>query len=154
MTTPDDSGFAAVMLKLTEFAARLAVLEAKPETYPIEPSIHWWSVTAQQRAQAVEHLAVWVEQVYRPHYGYLAAMLGDCWQQHDLCLVQLDWLSELHSFLYFSEPAQAILAAQAEYGTRIVPAVSEQFGKETSNCAHQKERANGSSWRNGSAGQR
>jgi hypothetical protein len=119
-----------------------------PPGYKPTPSIHWWTVKDKERRAAVAHLTAWVEQVYRPHYGHLAAMLGACWQEHPLCLVQLDWLSELHSVLYFQPKRSAsLLSAQAEFGTRIVPAVSEQFRAETSRCTHRATPANGSAWR-------
>lgn len=149
MTTADDGGLAAVLLKLIDFSARLAALEKKPETCEVAPSIHWWSVKDDERAKAIERLTGWVEQVFKPHYGHLAVTLGDCWPRHNLVLVQLDWLSELHGVLYFSDRTQAILAAQAEYGTRIVPAVSEQFRKETGECEHRSSSAGANGWKAG-----
>ena len=90
----------------------------------------------------------WVEQVYRPHYGHLATGLGTCWQDHPLCLVGLDIVSELHSVLYFQPKRTAsMLSAQAEYTTRILPAFAEQFRTETSKCTHRPEAASGSAWR-------
>jgi hypothetical protein len=64
---------------------------------------------------------------------------SDCWEDHPLCLVQLDWLSELWSVLYL-QPARSArdLAAQAEFGTRIVPAISGQLATETSRCEHRR----------------
>jgi hypothetical protein len=119
-----------------------------PPGYKPVPSIHWWSIRDEERRAAVAHLAAWVEQVYRPHYGHLAGMLGTCWAEHPLCLVQLDWLSELHSVLYFQPKRSAsLLSAQAEFGTRIMPAVSEQFRAETSRCTHRATPANGGAWR-------
>ena len=44
--------------------------------------------------------SAWVEQVYRPGYGHLAATLAPCWSSHDLCLYGLDILSDLWSVLY------------------------------------------------------
>ena len=58
------------------------------------------SSTSPAREEAIGKLRAWVEQVYRPGYGHLAASLGDCWDQHPLCLYILDWLSELWSVLY------------------------------------------------------
>ena len=79
----------------------------------------------------------WVEQVYRPGYGQLAATLGPCWEQHLLCLYGLDVLAELWSVLYL-QPARspAVVSAQAEYQARIVPAIAEQLMTETSRCGH------------------
>ena len=121
-----------------------------PPGYTPRPAIHWWTVKDEERQAAVAHLGAWVEQVYRPHYGHLAAMLGACWADHPLCLVQLDWLSELHSVLYFQpKRSAALLSAQAEFGTRIVPALAEQLARETRSCTHRRvpaSGANGSPW--------
>ena len=48
--------------------------------------------TTHARAEAVERIASWVDQVFRPGYGHLAARLGPCWREHTLCLYLLDWL--------------------------------------------------------------
>ena len=79
----------------------------------------------------------WVDQVYRPGYGHLAAALGPCWPAHDLCLYVLDILSGLWSVLYL-QPSRdpALLSAQAEYQARILPALAEQMRTETTRCAH------------------
>ena len=63
------------------------------EGYKPIPAPRWWQLRAASAADAVARLRAWVETVYRPGYGHLAAKLGPCWQQHDLCLYHLDWLS-------------------------------------------------------------
>jgi hypothetical protein len=116
--------------------------------YKPRPTVHWWKLTDEERRKETERLAAWVEQVFRPWYGYLAAMLGTCWQDHPLCLVGLDVVSELHSVLYFQPKRTAsLLSAQAEYATRILPAFAEQFRTECSKCTHRFEAASGSAWR-------
>src|SRR5262249_42855439 len=60
----------------------------------------FWKLDGPARDQAISRLRAWVDQVYRPGYGHLAASLGECWEQHPLCLYILDWLSELWSVLY------------------------------------------------------
>ena len=115
--------------------------------YTPRPSVHWWTIKDDERRKAVTRLGSWVEQVYRPYYGHLAAMLGACWQDHPLCLVGLDIVSELHSVLYFQpKRTAALLSAQAEFQTRILPAFAEQFRAETSRCSHRPEQATGSPW--------
>jgi hypothetical protein len=115
--------------------------------YKPRAPVQWWTVKGDERRKAVEHLAAWVEQVYRPHYGHLAAGLGTCWQDHPLCLVGLDIVSELHSVLYFNKRTASLLSAQAEYMTRILPAFAEQFRAETRKCTHRPEAPKGSAWR-------
>jgi hypothetical protein len=104
----------------------------QPPTVP-----RFWKLGGPARDQAIGKLRAWVEQVYRPGYGHLAASLADCWDQHPLCLYILDWLSELWSVLYLSPARTAgTLAGQAEWHTRLLVAAAEQLARETRGCAH------------------
>lgn len=97
----------------------------------------WWKLPTDQRHAPVAELRTWVEQVYRPGYGHLAATLGPCWPQHDLCLYGLDILSQLWSALYLTpERSLSLLSAQAEYQARILPALAAQLAAETTRCGH------------------
>jgi hypothetical protein len=101
------------------------------------PVPKWWKLPAEQRREPLSRLRAWVEQVYRPGYGHLAATLGPCWEAHDLCLYGLDILAELWSVLYLQHRRSAgLLSAQAEYQARILPALSAQFMTETTGCGH------------------
>jgi hypothetical protein len=101
----------------------------------------FWKLDGPARDQAIGKLRAWVEQVYRPGYGHLAASLGDCWEQHPLCLYILDWLSELWSVLYLAPKRTAgTLAGQAEWHTRLLAAAAEQLARETRRCAHSTAR--------------
>ena len=96
-----------------------------------------WKLPAEQRREPLSRLRAWVEQVYRPGYGHLAATLAPCWEAHDLCLYGLDILAELWTVLYLQEQRSArLLSAQAEYQARILPALSAQFMTETTGCGH------------------
>ena len=88
--------YAAALTQLT--AASQA--DAEPDGYCPGPAPAWWKLSADSRHEPVARLRAWVEQVYRPGYGHLAATLGPCWDQHDLCLYGLDILAELWSVLY------------------------------------------------------
>ena len=67
------------------------------------PHSPWWRIDkATNSKNAIAWLRAWVEQVYRPGYGHLAAALGSCWEQHPLCLYGLDWLMELWSILHLT----------------------------------------------------
>ena len=83
-----------------------------------------------------------MEQVYRPGYGHLAASLGPCWDQHDLCLYGLDIAAELWSVLYL-QPSRsaALVSAQSEYQARILPVLAEQLRIETNRCGHPRSPA-------------
>lgn len=126
---------------VASLAAQVASLmppaEEPGERYRPRPTVPWWSLPEQEREKSLGKIRGWVAQIYLPFYGHLAARLGDCWEQHPLCLVQLDWLSELWSVLELQPTRNARdLASQAELGTRIIPAVSEQLAAETSSCQH------------------
>ena len=132
---------AAIGHVVREHAAALTSLAATSQTAPDpdgycpRPAPAWWKLAAADREEAVARLRAWVEQVYRPGYGHLAAGLGPCWAAHDLCLYGLDIASELWSVLYL-QPARTpgLVSAQAEYQARILPALADQFRVETSWC--------------------
>ena len=141
---------AAALARLEDLDRQVAGLAAQlngtgsaedPGGYRPGPAPKWWKLTGQARQEPVARLRAWVEQVYRPGYGQLAAALGPCWEAHDLCLYGLDILAELWSVLYLHDTrTPAMLSAQAEYQTRIVPALAEQLMTETARCGHAKAR--------------
>jgi hypothetical protein len=103
---------------------------------PVAPP-RWWRLDGRERDAMTGRLRAWVEQIYRPGYGQIAATLPSCWEQHTLCLYTLDWLSELWSFLYLDPDRTAIsLAAQAEWQTRLLPAAAEQMAFDATGCPH------------------
>jgi hypothetical protein len=110
--------------------------------YCPDPAPSWWKLAADQRQEHIARLRAWVEQVYRPGYGHLAAGLNTCWEAHDLCLYGLDVLSGLWSVLYLQpQRTTGLLSAQAEYQARILPALAEQFRAETNRCGHPRNPA-------------
>ena len=111
--------------------------DAGVEIYRPPPAPRWWKLSGDERVAALARLRAWVEQVYRPGYGHLAAALGACWDQHPLCLYGLDWLMELWSALYLPpERDTSDLAGQAEWQIRLLPALAEQMRLETTRCHH------------------
>jgi hypothetical protein len=124
---------------VAELAAKAAASDGDgaPTGYQPSAAPKFWKPGSPERDQDISKLRAWVEQVYRPGYGHLAASLGDCWDQHPLCLYILDWLSELWSVLYLA-PArtQGALAGQAEWHTRLLAAAAGQLARETRGCTH------------------
>jgi hypothetical protein len=139
---------AAIGRAVEEHAAALARLAAPSQTdeeadgYHPEPAPTWWKLAAADRQEPIVRLRAWVEQVYRPGYGHLAATLGPCWEQHDLCLYGLDILVELWQLLYL-QPGRTpgLVSAQAEYQARILPALADQLRIETNTCGHPRNPA-------------
>ena len=117
--------------------AGTAPASTSPGRYRPDPAPTWWKLAPPDREEPIARLRAWVEQVYRPGYGHLAAALGPCWESHDLCLYGLDILSTLWSVLYLQPRRTAgLLTAQAEYQSRILPALADQLRLETNRCAH------------------
>ena len=124
---------AAALTRLT------ATRQADPDAggYCPDPAPPWWKLAADGRQEPIARLRAWVEQIYRPGYGHLAATLAPCWSSHDLCLYGLDILSDLWSVLYLQpERTPRTLSAQAEYQARILPALAAQLTTETTRCGH------------------
>ena len=129
--------FATLTSQLTE----LVDLSSRPadddDRYQPEPAPPWWRLAPADRAEPLARLRTWVEQVYRPGYGHLAATLAPCWEAHDLCLYALDIAAALWSVLYLQpDRTPGLLSAQAEYQARILPALAAQLMTETTRCTH------------------
>ena len=135
------AGLIGLDVQVAGLAARLDEIvpgdDGELAVYQPPASPRFWKPDGQARQDAITKLRAWVEQVYRPGYGHLAAALGGCWEQHPLCLYALDWLSELWSALYLQpRRTTGTLAGQAEWQTRLLTAAAEQMTRETSRCEH------------------
>jgi hypothetical protein len=127
-------------LQVAELATN-ADREDDRTAYQPSAAPRFWKLDDPARSQAIDKLRAWVDQVYRPSYGHLASSLGECWEQHPLCLYILDWLSELWSVLYLAPSRTGgTLAGQAEWHTRLLAAAAEQLARETRGCAHDTSR--------------
>jgi hypothetical protein len=136
--------FEALDRQVTDLAAQLA---PDPGGHHPDPPPPWWKLPAAERHEPIARLHSWVEQVYRPGYGHLAATIAPCWPDHDLCLYGLDILSALWSVLYLQpERTAKLLSAQAEYQARILPALAAQLVTETSTCGHRRVSAPDQRW--------
>jgi len=136
--------FEALDRQVTDLAAQLA---PDPGSYHPDPPPPWWRLPDTERHEPIARLHAWVEQVYRPGYGHLAATIAPCWPDHDLCLYGLDILSGLWSVLYLQpERTAKLLSAQAEYQARILPALAAQLVTETSACGHRRVPATDQPW--------
>jgi len=127
--------------QIAALAARLTEIhparDSDSQCYTPRPAPRWWRLDGDARELAADRLRAWVEEIYRPGYGRMAASLGACWNQHPLCLYALDILCELWAVLYLrGDRNAAILSAQAEFQTRILPAIAEQLAAETNRCGH------------------
>ena len=134
---------------LAALTARVAEVlpdeHGSPRVYAPRPAPRWWNLTGQAREAEIGRLRGFVEQVYRPGFGHLAARLRPCWESHDLCLYCLDIAAELHAVLYLqSRRTVSLLNGQAEYATRVLPALADLMTAETrSGCQHHPAATNG-----------
>jgi hypothetical protein len=138
-----DQQVATIAARLTELTTERGNADrGDDDCYCPAPAPQWWKLTGDEREQGLARLRAWVEQIYRPGYGHLAAALGPCWDQHALCLYGLDWLMELWSLLYLAPDRTAgTIASQAEWQTRLLPALAEQMYLETNRCQHTQQSA-------------
>ena len=139
----------AVEEALAALAARVAEVlpdeQGSSRVYAPRPAPRWWNLSGQAREAEIGRLRGFVEHVYRPGFGHLAARLRPCWEAHDLCLYCLDIAAELHAVLYLqSRRTVPWLNGQAEYATRVLPALADLMAAETrSGCQHHPIAANG-----------
>jgi hypothetical protein len=110
------------------------------EVYTPVSNIEWHKLTEEALAVEVARLQGWVSKILRPGYGLMAIRLLECWPKHLFCCRQLDWLSELYSYLYLNEKRSgAVLVGQAEFTTRHLPNAINQMAEETKDCSPHSE---------------
>jgi hypothetical protein len=117
------------------------------------PTFPWWetyddpALTPEKRQAALDErtarlktIIAWVDDIFRPGYGQIAAALPDCWPEHPILVHVLDTLTELWKYLYLSpKRGPGTLRDQAELQTRYLPAYAEQFRAEAKACEHGKD---------------
>jgi hypothetical protein len=139
----------AVEEALATLTARVAEVlpdeQGTSRVYAPRPAPRWWNLTGPAREAEIGRLRGFVEHVYRPGFGHLAARLRPCWEAHDLCLYCLDIAAELHAVLYLqSRRTVPLLNGQAEYATRVLPALADLMSTETrTGCQHHTLPVNG-----------
>jgi hypothetical protein len=139
----------AVEEALATLTARVSELlpdeQGTSRAYAPRPAPRWWNLSGQAREAEIGRLRGFVEHVYRPGFGHLAARLRPCWESHDLCLYCLDIAAELHAVLYVqARRTVSLLNGQAEYATRVLPALADLMSTETrTGCQHHTPAMNG-----------
>ena len=102
--------------------------------YRVHPAPPWWQPRDDRCADTAGRLRDWVTEVYRPVFGYLGAMLADCWDRHPLCLSCLDVLHEAWCLLYIPPRDPKMVFAQLDWLTRSLLQAAEVMARETSDC--------------------
>ena len=102
--------------------------------YRVNPPAPWWKSADQRCQDTADRLADWVDDVYRPVYGYLAGLLAPCWRRHPLCLAYLDVLHEAWCLLYLQPRDPKMVFAQLDWLTRSLLQAAEVMANETKRC--------------------
>jgi len=131
---------AEVSALLARMSGQIDALTAAPDEpgpaagYRVHPAPPWWQPDDDRCADTAERLADWVEEVYRPVFGYLGAMLAGCWDRHPLCLACLDVLHEAWCLLYLPPRDPKMVFAQLDWLTRPLLQAAEVMAAETRPC--------------------
>ena len=141
---------AEVSALLARMSAQIDDLTAAPEpddqpgaAYRVNPGPPWWNPGDDRCADATERLRDWVDEVYRPVFGYLGAMLPGCWDRHPLCLACLDVLHEAWCLLYLPPRDPKMVFAQLDWLTRPLLQAAEVMAAETRPCRERGHREPG-----------
>jgi hypothetical protein len=102
--------------------------------YRVNQPPPWWKPSDQRCQDTADRLGDWIEDVYRPVYGYLADLLAPCWRRHPLCLAYLDVLHEAWCLLYLSPRDPKMVFAQLDWLNRSLLQAAEVMANETKRC--------------------
>jgi hypothetical protein len=102
--------------------------------YRVNQPPPWWTPADQRCQDTADRLGDWVEDVYRPVYGYLGDLLAPCWRRHPLCLAYLDVLHEAWCLLYLGHRDPKMVFAQLDWLTRSLLQAAEVMANETKRC--------------------
>jgi hypothetical protein len=102
------------------------------EFYSPAPVPRWWEEMSEaDRERHLERIRNWVDTVYRPMFGIIAARLPADWERRPFCLTVLDVMAELHKVLYLQPVrTQGMLSGQAELLSRLIPALADLMTNE------------------------
>ncbi len=103
----------------------------------MNPAPPWWKPGDERCRDTADRLADWVQDVYRPVYGYLADLLAPCWRQHPLCLAYLDVLHEAWCLLFLQHRDPKMVFAQLDWLSRSLLQAAEVMANDTRRCRDQ-----------------
>lgn len=112
-------------------------------SYEVNQAPPWWQQDNEQTIATAERLRDWVNEVYRPGFGHLGKMLGDCWDRHPLCIAYLDTLHEAWCLLYIPTRDTKMVFAQLDWLTRPLLQSAEVMATETRPCLQHGHREPG-----------
>jgi hypothetical protein len=111
--------------------------------YEVNQAPPWWQPENERTVATTSRLRDWVDEVYRPGFGHLGKMLGDCWDRHPLCVAYLDTLHEAWCLLYIPTRDPKMVFAQLDWLTRPLLQAAEVMAAETRPCLQHGHREPG-----------
>jgi hypothetical protein len=130
--------------EMSDVLARLSLLEdgaaAEPQTreprFKFAPQMRWHELDEAGRAEAVARISAWVDTVYRQQFPR-AGDIAPCWQDHPVCVVLLDVLSQLHRALYHgTKRSWGVVHNQAELYVRFGREITALVREELAGCKY------------------
>jgi hypothetical protein len=120
--------------QISALAAPSGEMDGDNMSYRVNPPPPWWKPADQRCQDTADRVADWVQEVYRPVFGYLSDLLAPCWRQHPLCLAYLDVLHEAWCLLYLQHRDPKMVFAQLDWLTRSLLQAAEVMANETKRC--------------------
>jgi hypothetical protein len=130
--------------EMSDVLARLSLLEdgaaAEPATreprFTFAPQMRWHELDAAGRAAAVARIGAWVDTVYRQQFPR-ADEIAPCWQEHPVCVVLLDVLSQMHAALYHgTQRSWGVVHNQGELYVRFGREITALVREELAGCKY------------------
>ena len=130
--------------EMSDVLARLSLLEdgaaAEPQTreprLEFAPQMRWHELDEAGRDQAVTRIRQWVDTVYRQQFPR-AGDIAPCWQEHPVCVVLLDVLSQMHAALYHgTNRSWGLVHNQAEMYVRFGREITALVREELAGCKY------------------
>lgn len=106
-------------------------------SYKVNQPPPWWKPEDPRCQDTADRLEDWVQEIYRPVFGYLADLLPACWRRHPLCLAHLDVLHEAWCLLYLQHRDPKMVFAQLDWLNRSLLQAAEVMSNETKRCRDQ-----------------
>lgn len=126
--------------QFADLQVKVTALEGdKAKGHMPRPNPRWWRLSEEEQAAEIGKIRGWFEQIARPFLGPDATRIPDCVWEHPYSVLVLDVACELWGTLWLPERRPpSLLAGQAEYLTRVLPALLDLVVRETKACAHQR----------------
>jgi hypothetical protein len=146
MSTPENPELAGILLaqaqqgqKIAEIDAGLAHVDSRlGELQTVLVGVRGTQAAQGEILDGLAEIKAEVDKVFIPTFGHIARKIPPCWNEHPFCITVLDVLVELHKVLWCQPVRLAgTLSGEAEFLTRLAPAMTDLLAKEREGCEHE-----------------